>query len=280
MKKKKISPVALVVGVLAIGGLGTAGILIARADNSVSPVFSYDSVAQVLTVTASDNASFDFITGVDQFGSGFHGFVGATSWSADPASFGDSVGSEWLVTNNDAASTQVCNAPTYTGDPQADFKTCTDAITANGGTYELGSFGTIPPPPGGDPAVTIGDQKTAEAGALNLEDASATASTAVPPPGAKGKIGRNGFTAFKGSVFVYNPSSAVTKTDGRIFQTMLSKGIIRLRKGTTNTYVFRQDYTFASPSQPAALVIGRLVNGWKMWATADGTLLGKVYHIR
>ncbi len=131
----------------------------ACAQSAPTIIFSYDEMQQVLTVSLSNGDPFPLIFGQDQIGNGTAGCVGdcttgVQTWASDPGQWGDGVGSEWLITNDQAGySMPPCptgtSFPNYTGDPEVDFASCIAAIKADGGTYEIGHIsGAVTPEPG------------------------------------------------------------------------------------------------------------------------------------
>lgn len=41
-------------------------------------------------------------------------------------------------------------------------------------------------------------------------------------------------------------------------------------------YVFKKDHLFSSPSQAAAVILGRNANGWTAWKNVDGVTLDQI----
>lgn len=255
-----------------------AGVQVAQAD-APTMVFNYDPIQQVMTVSLSDGSSFNNIFGIDQLGSGVSSFNGTTSISTEPGTFGDAVGSEWLI-SNDFIATQnpPCDIPVYTGDVVADFADCIAAIVADGGTYVLGQYG-ITVPDGGpltNPAVYVGDG-TAPASSdttTALTDTQVQAAASTATFAGTGRMTKNGFLVYKGTTFPTNTAPSVSSVDGHILSTLIKNKIVVKIGGV---YVMRQNYTFASPSQPAAFVLNNLVNGWAKWKTVKGIPLGFIY---
>ncbi|MGE7635588.1 DUF4357 domain-containing protein [Bacillus paramycoides] len=54
---------------------------------------------------------------------------------------------------------------------------------------------------------------------------------------------------------------------------MVQDEVVKLESGY---YVFKKDHLFSSPSQAAAVILGRNANGWNEWKNVDGVTLDQI----
>ena len=79
-----------------------------------------------------------------------------------------------------------------------------------------------------------------------------------------------GFVVVKESLARSTTTPSMHSYVGDIRESLLSRDIFTT-KGSQ--YLLEQDYTFTSPSQAAAVMMGRNANGRIEWKTADGVTL-------
>ncbi|MBT5017102.1 GIY-YIG nuclease family protein [Candidatus Peregrinibacteria bacterium] len=84
---------------------------------------------------------------------------------------------------------------------------------------------------------------------------------------AEGEYTEDGVIVFKGS----KANLEETKTAGSWLSNrrkiLVDKSILEEKEGT---YLFNEDYTFASPSTAAGVILGRRANGWIEWKDKNG----------
>lgn len=90
---------------------------------------------------------------------------------------------------------------------------------------------------------------------------------------AKGEYNEDGFVIFKGSEIYGQTTKSthnylVSKREALINDQVVNK--------KDDHYVFTEDHQFTSPSQAAAIVLGRNANGWMEWKNKEGKTLDEV----
>jgi hypothetical protein len=247
----------------------------ALAQSAPTPVYTYDDVQQTLTITMSDGSSFLYIDGQDQLAEGVFGGStneARTEYVSQAGQFGDGVASEWILTSDSAGSSfPPCPNdtifPNYSGDPDTDFAPCIAAINHDGGTYVIGTFGTVTPDPGTPEGLIFTPGTVSNYGEAVPYALPTTNKWPTPlKGGAQAKMTKRGFKVLKHSEIPEKFSKKVMKVDGKLLATMLQFNILK-KDAHTGNYEFTKDYVFASPSQAAALVANKLVNGWQNWIT-------------
>lgn len=87
---------------------------------------------------------------------------------------------------------------------------------------------------------------------------------------AKGVYDEEGLTVIKGSKCNLKPAPSAKDTLTSKRNKLVESGIL---EKTEDTYVFKEDYTFNSPSAAANIVLARNANGWTVWKFEDGKTL-------
>jgi len=90
---------------------------------------------------------------------------------------------------------------------------------------------------------------------------------------AEGEYTEEGLVIFKGSKCNLTESKTAGSWVINMRKNLVEKKILKLEK---DVYIFKENYTFNSPSAAAAVVLGRRANGWLEWKFADGKNLDKV----
>jgi hypothetical protein len=91
---------------------------------------------------------------------------------------------------------------------------------------------------------------------------------------AEGDMLDDGFVVFKNSIANKDESASAGQWVTGIRQKLLTSQILT-PKG--NTFMFSEDYIFASPSAAAAAVLGRRANGWTEWKNKAGKSIDELY---
>lgn len=91
---------------------------------------------------------------------------------------------------------------------------------------------------------------------------------------AEGLYNEEGMLVFKGSKVQVDESESAGDWIKNIRKNLLNQEILFEENGV---YIFKEDYTFSSPSAAAATVLGRSANGWTSWKTKEGVTLDKKY---
>lgn len=91
---------------------------------------------------------------------------------------------------------------------------------------------------------------------------------------ATGEYTEDGLIVFSGSVAKRSPVKSTDKNTLSIREELLSGGV--LAAASPATLRFTKDYIFSSPSQAAAVILGRTANGWIEWKYPDGRTLSEV----
>ena len=87
---------------------------------------------------------------------------------------------------------------------------------------------------------------------------------------ARGIYTNDGFVVLQGSVCNLTPVKSAADDVTKRRQLLLEQGILDLQN---NTFVFKQNHSFSSPSAAAVVVLGRSANGWIEWKDQDGKTL-------
>ncbi len=87
---------------------------------------------------------------------------------------------------------------------------------------------------------------------------------------AEGADTHEGFVVFRGSGAVSKEVPSCHAYLKELREALISNGVLAPAR---DTYVFTQDYVFASPSTAAGVVQGRSANGRVDWKTKDGKML-------
>lgn len=90
---------------------------------------------------------------------------------------------------------------------------------------------------------------------------------------AKGFESPQGFVVLQGSKAVKDPSPTIHPYMQKIREELVTQGVFR---DAGATYETTQDYSFASPSTAAGVLLGRTANGRIEWKTDDGRTLKDV----
>ncbi|SIS66627.1 protein of unknown function [Salimicrobium salexigens] len=91
---------------------------------------------------------------------------------------------------------------------------------------------------------------------------------------ARGEYNDEGFVVFKGSRMSAETTNSTHQHFKVIRETLIKDGIVT--QNVDGGYVFAEDYSFPSPSQAAAIVLGRNSNGWKEWKSKEGKTLDEL----
>lgn len=90
---------------------------------------------------------------------------------------------------------------------------------------------------------------------------------------AKGEYNEDGFVVFKDSMM----HTEITKSTHKYLITkreaLIKDGIVHMEGGQ---FLFFKDHQFSSPSQAAAVVLGRNANGWVEWKNKEGKTLDQL----
>ncbi|TYR81843.1 GIY-YIG nuclease family protein [Priestia megaterium] len=87
---------------------------------------------------------------------------------------------------------------------------------------------------------------------------------------AKGEYSEDGFVIFEESEMAVETSNKIHNYLITIRENLIQDQIVSLEN---ETYVFKKDHPFNSPSQAAGIVLGRNSNGWMEWKNAEGKTL-------
>jgi hypothetical protein len=87
---------------------------------------------------------------------------------------------------------------------------------------------------------------------------------------AKGFPTSEGFTVLKGSKMALTPSNSAANYIKNKRDELVQRGLVI---NTDNSFEFRDDYIFQSPSTAGAVIIGNNVNGQTNWKTEKGITL-------
>jgi hypothetical protein len=90
---------------------------------------------------------------------------------------------------------------------------------------------------------------------------------------AMGEYSEEGFVVYKGSQMSKTTSNSIHNYLITNRGTLINDKIVE-EKG--EAFVFTKDYPFSSPSQAAAIVLGRNANGWFEWKNIDGKTLDQL----
>lgn len=89
---------------------------------------------------------------------------------------------------------------------------------------------------------------------------------------AKGKLLESQeFVVYKGSTARQQETKSFNASGKRLRQKLIDDGV--LEPEDDNSFVFTQDYIFATPSAAGGAVTGSMVNGWNLWKDSDGNTL-------
>lgn len=87
---------------------------------------------------------------------------------------------------------------------------------------------------------------------------------------AEGNLIDDGFVVFKGSKAKLRTVPSCHNYLIELRESLLISSTIE-EEG--NTYVFKEDYIFSSPSTAAGVLLGRMANGWRKWRNLEGKTL-------
>jgi hypothetical protein len=87
---------------------------------------------------------------------------------------------------------------------------------------------------------------------------------------ARGEERPEGFTVLAGSLGRLDEVDSIHAYGSNLRKTLIESGVLRAEAGH---YVFTQDYSFASPSTAAMVLLGRSANGRVEWKTESGKTL-------
>jgi hypothetical protein len=90
---------------------------------------------------------------------------------------------------------------------------------------------------------------------------------------AMGEYSEEGFVVYKGSQMSKTTSNSIHNYLLTNRETLIKDGIV---DDEDEAFVFKKDYPFNSPSQAAAIVLGRNANGWIEWKNIDGKTLDQI----
>lgn len=90
---------------------------------------------------------------------------------------------------------------------------------------------------------------------------------------AEGLVSSEGFVVLKGSKAIKSAAHSILPNLDLIRQTLVDKGIFA---DTGDHYVLTQDYTFATPSTAAGVLLGRSANGRIEWKDGGGRTLKEI----
>ena len=82
-----------------------------------------------------------------------------------------------------------------------------------------------------------------------------------------------GMVVLKGSEMRSGTTPTASKGIQYLRKTLVDQAYVSL---DADTYIFREDYAFTSPSAAAQVVLGRSANGWTAWKNAAGKTLDEV----
>jgi Domain of unknown function (DUF4357) len=96
---------------------------------------------------------------------------------------------------------------------------------------------------------------------------------------AEGLVSSGGFTVRAESRIVRNPTPTFQRTRGlaTLRARLIRDGVLA---EADDSFYFKKDYEFTSPSTAASIVRGCQTNGLAAWKTSDGTRLGDLIRAR
>lgn len=90
---------------------------------------------------------------------------------------------------------------------------------------------------------------------------------------AMGEYSEEGFVVYQGSQMSKTTSNSIHNYLVINRETLIKDGIVN---EANEAFLFMKDYPFNSPSQAAAIVLGRNANGWIEWKNIDGITLDQI----
>jgi hypothetical protein len=91
---------------------------------------------------------------------------------------------------------------------------------------------------------------------------------------AEGDMLDDGFAVFKGSTANLNEAKSINQWITGLRKKLIDSKVLVQENGT---YLFTQDYLFASPSAAAATILARAANGWNEWKNSEGKSIDELY---
>jgi hypothetical protein len=93
---------------------------------------------------------------------------------------------------------------------------------------------------------------------------------------AVGELTDDGFVVFRDSLANFDETRTAGSWVTGMRQKLKDSNILIQNK---ETYIFKEDFIFGSPSAAAAAVLGRRANGWTEWKNSDGKTIDEIYRM-